>query len=480
MHGLSPTPSAKFEISMKTAASACPLTSRRVAAASLCLAAAAIGGCSKQEIARPPVGFEPNYVYARVIQSREDIELENEDFIRDVNRFTEQWFGTPDEPRIPPPLQEDEDLADLITLENLQMAAGPAPADTTTPGDRGLYQQLCVSCHGETGQGRGVVAASQNPYPRDFRKGLFKYKFTSRNSKPTREDLRHTLRNGLPGSQMPKFDHLSDKQIEALVDYVIYLSMRGEFERQLIGELMYDYEPGMRVLVEPKKEAKPAATEAAATEGEEEPEPSEAEELYEEQLEIAADELADIATSWLDAEDDVIEPEEPENIVVAGRSDEPVDEAELAASVERGRKLFVNAVAACSKCHGESAKGDGPQLPDYDDWTKEWTQQINVNPADRSETLPFLVDGALPPQPIRPRNLVEGLFRGGRHPDEVYHRIVEGIAGTPMPAAARSSGEGSVGLTENDIWDIVNYVLSLKADEPAPGPTQEQTASTAG
>ncbi len=413
-------------------------------------------GCQQQTMTDAATSFEPNYVYAKVISVRGEIETDK--YLKDINRLTEEWFGTPDEPKLPPSFAEDDDLKDLLSLDNLKMAAGPAPA-TSAPGETGLFRQQCATCHGETGQGRGVVAASQNPYPRDFRKGLYKYKTTSRNGKPTKADLQRVLVHGLEGTQMPKFDKLSEKQLNAIIDYVIYLSIRGEFERQLLG-LTMDLDPGV-----PLYDKSAIGSVIPSDDKDKE---SYTDETYNEQLKEAADELADIAMSWVDAEDDVEEADEPENTFVTGITSDDADSAALAASIERGKALFANQTAACSKCHGEAGNGLGPQVPDYDDWTKEWTQQINVDPKSKDEVLPFLVIGALPPQPLAPRNLVEGKLRGGRDPQAIYHRIRYGIAGSPMPAATLKQGEQGLGLSNDDVWDLVNYVLSLKA-EPTNG-----------
>ncbi len=407
------------------------------------LVTGSLAGCKPAD--QVAVSYEPNYVYARAMAVR--AEADTEGFLNDTDGLIGRWFGTPDEPKLPPLFENDDDYKNLISLENLQMAAGPAP-DSLEPGERGLFRQQCVSCHGVTGQGRGTVAASQNPYPRDFRKGVFKYKSTTRNGKPTKDDLRRTLVHGLDGSQMPKFDKLTDKQLDALIDYVVYLSIRGELERQLVTTAAFDLDEGERLY-------DPSMADSAD---------EEVRETYTDQLDEAESELIDIADTWIEAEDDIVEVEEPEDAIVAGLTDEPIDADALAASIERGKVVFGSQIAACAKCHGASGAGDGLQLPDYDDWTKEWTTQINIDPKSHEEILPFLVDGALPPQPLAPRNLVEGRLRGGREPDAIYRRILLGIAGAPMPAAAVSEDE-SKGLTQAQIWDLVNYVLSLKQPE---------------
>jgi len=387
-------------------------------------------------------------------------DVPTEQFLADSKDLLIDWFGTPDQPKLPPAFA-DSDYADLISLEAMQPAVGAAP-ESIEPGDHGLYRQLCASCHGETGQGRGTVAASQNPYPRDFRKGVFKYKSALRNSKPLKSDIAHTLRHGLAGSQMPLFNKLTDKQIDALVDYVIYLSVRGEFERQLLAMGAADLDPEESFNSDPTKRERiyDVSYRGSAVE-------AEAKSLKE-QLSNAEDLLTEIADAWTDAEDEVEEVEAPEDVPVPGLTPESdIDADELAASIAKGRELFVGSVAACSKCHGDSGKGDGKQLADYDEWTKDWTVQINVKPDDLNAILPFMARGGMKPQPILPRNLVEGNFRGGRDPIAVYRRILYGIAGGPMPAAALANKPGEPGLTTDDLWHLVNYVLSLRVAPPA-------------
>ena len=54
---------------------------------------------------------------------------------------------------------------------------------------------------------------------------------------PHRSDLRRTINNGLHGTSMPAFDSLmTAAEIEQVIDYVMFLSMRGETELALIEE----------------------------------------------------------------------------------------------------------------------------------------------------------------------------------------------------------------------------------------------------
>ena len=98
-------------------------------------------------------------------------------------------------------------------------------------GGHGLYRRHCLHCHGVSGAGDGPTARSSIPRPRDYRKGLFKFTSTRTGAKPTRDDLRKTIRNGLHGTSMPAFEALmSPAEIEQVIDYTIFLSMRGETE----------------------------------------------------------------------------------------------------------------------------------------------------------------------------------------------------------------------------------------------------------
>ena len=136
----------------------------------------------------------------------------------------------------------------------------------------------------------------------------------------------------------------------------------------------------------------------------------------------------------------------------------------MLASIKRGKNLFYGSVANCVKCHGESQLGDG-QVDDYDDWIKDYADSwIKAKPEDKETVWAEILardPKALEPRNIIPRNLRSGVYRGGRRPVDLYWRIHDGIDGGPMPAAMMRQEGGSIGLTPDDLWDIVNYVHSL-------------------
>ena len=72
--------------------------------------------------------------------------------------------------------------------------------------------------------------------------------------------------------------------------------------------------------------------------------------------------------------------------------------------------------------------------------------------------------------PLQPRNLTLGQYRGGRRPVDVFRRIYAGIKGTPMP------GFGRTALKDEEIWDVVNYVMSLQYETTPKKPTAEHVA----
>jgi hypothetical protein len=170
-------------------------------------------GCGRT----PPASYRLNMVEA----TKQRLTPEQE---RQVSTVLLAMFGTPDEPVALPETGLDE--------AKLRLASGPVRSDIVGR-KNGLYREHCAHCHGVTGDGMGPTAAFLNPYPRDYRPGVFKFKSTERADKPTHADLIRILRNGIAGTSMPSFALLSEPQIDALVEYLKYLSIRGETELSL-------------------------------------------------------------------------------------------------------------------------------------------------------------------------------------------------------------------------------------------------------
>jgi mono/diheme cytochrome c family protein len=93
----------------------------------------------------------------------------------------------------------------------------------------------------------------------------------------------------------------------------------------------------------------------------------------------------------------------------------------------QGKELFTK--LQCFTCHGETGAGDGPSAPTLKD---TWGL------------------------PLLPRDFNTGAFRGGHTGRDLYLRIHNGMAGTPMPPF------GPDLLTADERWSLVLYIQSLR------------------
>ncbi len=244
----------------------------------------------------------------------------------------------------------------LLTADGIawriRMSKGRANQDSQA---KALFERNCVVCHGMTGDGKGEAAYLLYPKPRNFRAGKFRL-VTSQNLQPTRDDLFRTISNGMPGTAMPSWGHLSERDRWALADYVLKLNKDGWYDRGI--QLNYS-------LAEARKYAA-----------------------------------------------EMTEPGEAIPI--------PPEPASTPEGLEQGRKYYGT---ACAKCHGE--KGEGKRDP-------TWRTAEGF--------------------PTSSRNLLRGVFKGGRDGKQLYLRFSTGLPGTPMP-----SGE----LAGDQVWRVVQYIQSL-------------------
>ena len=79
-----------------------------------------------------------------------------------------------------------------------------------------LFAAHCAVCHGGRGAGDGPAYPWLFPPPRDFTAGRFRLASTD-NGIPSDEDLMRTLRRGIPGSAMPAWGWLPERDLEDLV-----------------------------------------------------------------------------------------------------------------------------------------------------------------------------------------------------------------------------------------------------------------------
>ena len=152
------------------------------------------------------------------------------------------------------------------------------------------------------------------PKPRDYRPGVFKFTSTTYGAKPLREDLIRTVKRGIRGTSMPSFSLLPPGDLEAVVDYVLALTRRGELEAQLAEEAEFN----------------------------DSIEPARVPEL-----------VTAVLNSWDQARGQVVYPTTPMPQFTK-------------ADIDKGKKAFLT--SACTQCHGEDGRGQMATNVGVDAW----------------------------------------------------------------------------------------------------------------
>lgn len=93
---------------------------------------------------------------------------------------------------------------------------------------RYVYQRNCLVCHGQWGDGKGEMAAGMLPTPRKFTTAVFKYRSTPPGFLPSDADLIRTIQNGIPGTSMPTFMQLSEREVRAVAEYIKFFSRKWQ------------------------------------------------------------------------------------------------------------------------------------------------------------------------------------------------------------------------------------------------------------
>jgi len=258
-----------------------------------------------------------------------------------------------------------------------------------------IYRVQCLHCHGVNGDGRGPTARWINPHPRDYRQGLFKFQSVDQTDAPRpprRADLHRVIKYGVEGTAMPSFGLLPDSDIELLVSYVIHLSIRGKVEYETFKN-GFELDEATNTL---------------------QPSPDRPLEQFLPTM------TQRVVADWADSQQ--------REIKIAPYPYKDDDKKALKDSVLRGQTLFLGIgeegkAANCVSCH-----------PDY----------------GRQAKFRFDSWGTL----VRPNNLTNGLYRGGRRTIDLYYRIHSGINGSGMASFGKQ-------LKAESLWDLVNFVQTL-------------------
>gem|GEM_PF-5719676 len=357
-----------------------------------------------------------------------------------IGQFVGETFGLSPREAVVPALENAPPDA-LTTL-----LANPNHRPVLQRGAK-VYAQYCANCHGSAGAGNGPSAQAYVSVPRNFTIGVFNFVSTKERDKPLRDDLylsiKYGFKNIYKNVSMPAFgDVLSPEDLNAVVDYTIYLSMRGETERKLLQLAAF-----------------PADEEAETLEDFLGADPRET--------------VTQVLSEWNAAPSKVVPI--PPRVPVTRES------------IERGRQLY--AVAGCVGCHGVNGNGNGESFIDRAIFDRVYLQGETVDTAIRNTYADLVAQGRKPDldleafvnaktqlwndsktewgDMVRPANLYLGYYKGG-HADNltaedreriakgVYLRIAYGFNHGKMPA--HYPGQLS---TSDQVWDVVNFVLSL-------------------
>jgi len=87
---------------------------------------------------------------------------------------------------------------------------------------RKIYDQICATCHGSNGDGKGVAGAVLKPPPSDFRNALKEWP----NTKGDPRKIFEVISKGIPNSGMVAWTQYTEQQRWALVYTVMEFAAR--------------------------------------------------------------------------------------------------------------------------------------------------------------------------------------------------------------------------------------------------------------
>jgi DMSO reductase family type II enzyme heme b subunit len=108
----------------------------------------------------------------------------------------------------------------LLAVFGVVALAGSASAQQgDANAGKAVYERKCLLCHGEKGDGKGPAAELVVPKPRDFTSGIYKIRTTSSKT-PMDQDIFRVVTEGMPGTSMPGWAVLPEKDRWNVVAYV--------------------------------------------------------------------------------------------------------------------------------------------------------------------------------------------------------------------------------------------------------------------
>ena len=115
--------------------------------------------------------------------------------------------------------QDEESMEEIVEALRAKVTRLVSRAEVER--GRKIYLRACAPCHGIQGDGKGPAALDFDPAPRNFRRGAYKFRTTASGLLPLDSDIERTVREGVPGTEMPRWkDVLSEADIGAVVQYI--------------------------------------------------------------------------------------------------------------------------------------------------------------------------------------------------------------------------------------------------------------------
>jgi mono/diheme cytochrome c family protein len=262
-----------------------------------------------------------------------------------------------------------------------------------------LYRQHCLHCHGLAGDGRGPTAFWINPHPRDYRPGLYKFvSISNAQGTPMRANKEDLGRTVRRGLDGTAMPAFSTLNDEEVSAIIAYV-----IHLSIRGEVELNSMKNFLTF-------KPG------------------ERAWDNNKEMIQSWLATSGKDWQDSQQSAVVTPKP-------YPKQYQTEEGYAKSVKDGWEIFKTPGdkqgGDCLKCHTDY--GRKAQFR-YDDW------------------------GTM----VRPADLTQGIYRGGRRPIDLYWRIHNGIAGSGMvrsPHFLPTSAEQSEG--KDRLWALVNFLQVL-------------------
>jgi mono/diheme cytochrome c family protein len=327
-----------------------------------------------------------------------------------VGDLLESYFGSAAAPKVRIITGEDAKNLKLAEMFSKASELDAALAESASAGaalhldDAALargsahYHRWCLQCHGPTGGGDAAHAVAMTAMPRDFRRGCFKFATCYPKGTPRNGELGKVRKDDLK------------RTIHNGLDGSM-MPPFPQFSEQDLDDLAGYV---MHLSIRGECEFGLISRTINLEKDPQETDPLEFTKEFGEQ--VLVHKLLYTLGNWKRAEDSPI-PIPPENVP---------READRLLSAVRGHKAFLGTCAGCHQDFG------------------------------RTEQLKFDLWGTV----VQPRNLMIGVYRGGRKGEDLYARIYCGIYPSTMPDSKAKAGAAKPGEPDG-IWDVVHFLQML-------------------